>query len=136
MSGRGCGNGRFGGVSSDHGEVGARQSGRVAAVDDDGPVAEERTHARQGRGVEVDVAGLEGTGGDVTVLAAQVADLASGGIARLTRRALAADEGIEMGESCGAVTVRRDRECVDVIDCGWTLACQCLPRRVVLARTY
>lgn len=49
-------------------EVGASQPRGVGGVDDNTPIAEKGFGALQGGGVELEVAGLEGRGGDVAVL--------------------------------------------------------------------
>ena len=76
--------------SGHEGEVGAGQASRVRGVDDDGAVAEEAGRARRGRGVEFKVARLEGTCGDVSVLADEITDLACFGLGVVTQWVLAA----------------------------------------------
>ena len=58
---------------------------------------------------------LEWTGGDVAVLASKVANLACLRMACITRRDLAAKEGIKMGERGDTIAVRRDWLIVNVI---------------------
>lgn len=47
----------------------------------------------------------------------KVADLACLGLGRITRRNLAAHEGVQVGESAGTVAVSRYGLVMDVVDC-------------------
>lgn len=64
-----------GAVSCDESEVGASQTGGVIAVDNNGAIAKEGGRALDGREVEVEIGGLEGTAGNIAMLARKVADL-------------------------------------------------------------
>lgn len=98
-------------------EAGARQAGGVGGVDGDGAVADEGADAHGVGGVEVEVGGLEGRGGDFAVLAAQVTHLAGLGLGVVARGYLAADVGVQMGEGAGAGAGGGDRLVVDVVHC-------------------
>ena len=78
-------------------------------MDDDAAVAEERSHAFLGRGVEFEIEGLE-TGGigrdsDGAMLAAQIADLARLGLGGVAGGRFATFVGVKMAESAGAVAI-------------------------------
>lgn len=107
--------GAVGGGRGNEGEVGACQAGSVAAVDDNGLVAEEVGRALNGGEVVVGVADGPGLGSDVAVLASEISGLAGLRSLRLARVELAALGGIEMAQGCGAVAVCWNGEFVDVI---------------------
>lgn len=73
---------------------------------------------KRGLGVKGNLRGLEGTRGDVAVLAGQIADLALFRCGRVARWALASLGGVEMSQSSGAVAVGRHWGVVDVVH--WT----------------
>ena len=99
-------------------EVGAGQAGCVGSVDDDGAVAEEAGGTLNGGGIEVEVGSFEGAAaGDVTVLAAEIADLAGLWLGRVTGRLFTAYVGVEVGKGGGAVAGGWNGLVVDVVDC-------------------
>jgi len=65
--------------------------------------------------VEGNLRGLEGTGGDVAVLAGQIADLALFRCGRIAWWALASLGGVEVGQGSGAIAVGRHWGVVDVV---------------------
>lgn len=83
-------------------------------MEDEAAVAEEGAGALDDGEVRVDV-GLFVVDGDGAVLAAQVTDLARLGLGAIALGGLAADEGIEMGESLGAVAIFGDGVNVEVV---------------------
>lgn len=91
----------------------------VLVMDDNGAVSEERAKSLQGRGVQVSVDSLVDVtaidAGDLSVLAAEVSNLASLGCGGVTRRVLAADEGVKMGKCFSAVAALWNWIDVDVI---------------------
>jgi hypothetical protein len=107
-------------------EVGARQAGGIAVVDDDGAVAKEGANTLEGGSVGVGVGELKGAAAfQLAVLAAQVADLAGFGGGAVTSRILGAAEGVQMGEGGGAVAVDGGGS-VQVVREGTTLGRQVL----------
>lgn len=99
-------------------EVGTRNPRFIRIMDDEGAVSEEGAEALLGGGEVVEVGGVEGVGGDLAVLAGEVADLAGLGEELVAGGGFAADEGVEVCEGCGAVAVGGNGEGVEVIDCG------------------
>lgn len=88
-------------------------------MDNDGAVAEEGPNSFLGRGEQVGVDVFEGftivDARDLSVLAAEISDLASGWCIGVAGRILATNERVKMGKSRSAVAVLGNWVDVDVI---------------------
>ena len=102
-------------IAQEH-KVGTCDARLVGEVQHDAPVAEKAPGALLEADVGVDICILKGgTGIRCAVLPAQIADLAGGRRLRVAGSSLAANEGIEMRQSLGAVAIFRDGIDVKVV---------------------
>ncbi|KKZ65554.1 hypothetical protein EMCG_08627 [[Emmonsia] crescens] len=94
-------------------------------MDNDGTITEKGTGALSGGGVEIKVCRREVFAvcnvHDISIFAAQIANLACIWPGFITGRLLAALEWIKMGKSPAAVAIRGDRLVMDVVD--WHVLC-------------
>lgn len=87
-------------------KVGARQAGAIGKVNDKGAVAKEGVGAFIERDERVRVFDVERVTGNLAVLAAQITNLASGGLGGIAGRLLATVGRVQMSTSRSAVAVR------------------------------
>lgn len=97
------------------GKIGAGQAGAVLVVDDKGEVAKEGVVVLVGRGVEVEVRGVEGQRLDSAVLAAQVSDLTGLGSRSIALDFSACLVGVQVRQRLGAVAVLGDGLAMEMV---------------------
>lgn len=86
-------------------------------MQDKAEVAEEARIGIEGRGVEVGVRSLKGVRRDLTMLAAQVTDLASLGGLAIAGRVILAHVRVDVRVGGGTVAISWDRGVVKVVGC-------------------